>query len=84
MPAAVIRRTVAVIRLPDRLGRCARDRTGGDGGTYYGRMTSRRERLAHACRRDTAHRGRDTAAGSAGPVRPGTAWASAAGRTTAV
>ena len=54
MPAAVIRRTVAVIRLRDRLGRCARDRTGGDGGTYYGRMTSRRERLAHACRRDTA------------------------------
>ena len=70
MPAAVIRRTVAVIRLRDRLARCALDRTGGDGGTYYGRMTSRRERLAHACRRDTAHRGRDTAAGSTGPVRP--------------
>ena len=84
MPAAVIRRTVAVIRLRDRLGRCARDRTGVGGGTYYGRMTSRRGWMADARRRDTAHRGRDTAAGSAGPVRPGTAWASAEGRTTAV
>ena len=40
MPAAVIRRTGAVIRLWDRLGRCARDRTAGCGGTYYGRMTA--------------------------------------------
>ena len=36
----MIRRTVAVIRLRDRLGQCALDRTGGDGGTYYGRMTA--------------------------------------------
>ena len=40
MPAAVIRRTGAVIRLWDRLGRCALDRTAGCGGTYYGRMTA--------------------------------------------
>ena len=32
MPAAVIRRIVAVIRLRDRLGRCTRNRTAGCGG----------------------------------------------------
>ena len=53
-PAAVIRRTVAVIRLRDRLGRYARDRTGVGGGTYYGRMTNRRERIGWASAPGTA------------------------------